>query len=71
MLASGGTTNKPIALPAGAEVLFEGSQQGPGSDPGYEQHFSYQGRDGRFWPTTTMGLAVADEWLTPIEPAAR
>ncbi|WP_114946515.1 hypothetical protein [Microvirga calopogonii] len=70
-LPSGGTTNKRIELPAGAEIIFQGSQQGPGSDPGYEQQFTYLGQDGRFWPTTTMGLAIANEWLSPIEPSTR
>ncbi|MBD2745703.1 hypothetical protein IC232_03240 [Microvirga sp. BT688] len=69
-LPSGGITNNRIELPAGAEVIFLGSREGLGSDPGYEQHFSYLGQDGRFWPTTTMGLAVSDEWLGPIEAAA-
>lgn len=68
---SGGMVLKRIDLPAGAEITFLGQGQGAGSDPGYVQSFTYGAEMGDFWPTTTMGLGIAGEWLSPIRSTAR
>jgi hypothetical protein len=54
---------KRIELPIGCEITFLGQGNGPGSDPGFVQSFSYGTEIGDFWPTTTMGLGIEVGWL--------
>jgi hypothetical protein len=60
---SGGMQCKRIELPIGCEITFLGQGNGPGSDPGFVQSFSYGTEIGDFWPTTTMGLGIEVGWL--------